>query len=148
MALSPRLPRTVRRLSGRPGTRLPPGGAGGELGALLNLGPKSSAWLADAGITTRTQLERLGTIEVCRRVRVAGHPVSVVMAYAIEGALMGCHWNALPREFKQHLRVEFAKMKRDLTAGPSSQKRQRAGFRVLRKALLSELKTAPRPLHA
>jgi hypothetical protein len=79
---------------------------------LLNLGPKSSAWLADAGITTRAELERIGTIEACRRVRAAGHPVSVVMAYAIEGALMGCHWNALPWEFRQQLRIDFARMKR------------------------------------
>ncbi|MSU47838.1 MAG: competence protein TfoX [Opitutus sp.] len=111
----PRLPKPIRPFrapSARPGKSTPP--TGGELGALLNLGPKSSEWLAATGITTRAQIERLGTIEVCRQLHVAGHPVSVVMAYAIEGALMGCHWNALPWEFKQHLRVEFAKMKRRL----------------------------------
>lgn len=90
---------------------IPPGG---DLATLLNLGPKSSVWLAAAGITTRSQLERLGAIEACRRVRQAGHPVSVVMAYAIEGGLMDCRWNALPWEFKRHLRQEFALMKRSL----------------------------------
>lgn len=80
---------------------------------MLNLGPKSAAWLGDAGITTRAEIERLGTIEVCRRVIRAGHPANVVLAYAIEGALMGCHWNALPWEFKRHLRIEFARMKRE-----------------------------------
>jgi len=94
-----------------PSVRDPSQPRGGELAGLLNLGPKSSAWLAAAGITTRAQLERLGAIEACRRVWQAGHPVSVVMAYAIEGALMGCHWNALPWEFKRHLRQEFARMK-------------------------------------
>ena len=48
-----------------------------DLGALLNLGPKSSAWLTSAGIHTRAQLEKLGPIETCRRIRAAGHPVNV-----------------------------------------------------------------------
>jgi hypothetical protein len=78
---------------------------------LLNLGPKSSQWLADAGISTRTQLASLGPIEACRRVRKHGQPASVLMAYAIEGALTGQHWNELPRETKSWLRSEFARMK-------------------------------------
>lgn len=92
------------------------------LATLLNLGPKSSAWLAEAGITTRTELERVGPIEACRRVRGAGHPASVLLAYALEGALMGCHWNDIPVDFKAHLRTEFAKMKK-LTASPRRQHR-------------------------
>lgn len=86
------------------------------MGALLNLGPKSSAWLAAAGIHTREQLERLGPIEACRRIRRAGHPVSVVMAYALEGALSGMHWNTIPFETKQWLRTEFSTMKRETKA--------------------------------
>ncbi len=85
---------------------------GREVGALLNLGPKSSAWLADIGLTTRAQLAALGPIETCRRLRAAGHPVSVLMAYALEGALTHTHWNELPPETKQWLRTEFAQMKR------------------------------------
>ncbi len=107
-------PRSRRAMTGRPKKTTAP--TGSELAALLNLGPKSSVWLAETGITTRAELERLGTIEVCRQLHLAGHPVSVVMAYAIEGALMGCHWNALPWEFKIHLRTEFAKMKRGLNS--------------------------------
>ena len=85
---------------------------GRRLQALLNLGPKSAAWLVAAGIESEEQVRALGPIEVCRRLRAGGHPVSVVMAYALEGALMGCHWNALPGETKQALRAEFAAMKR------------------------------------
>jgi hypothetical protein len=33
------------------------------------------------------------------------------MAYALEGALAGCHWNALPVEVKEFLRQEYAVMK-------------------------------------
>jgi hypothetical protein len=84
-----------------------------ETGALLNLGPKSSAWLADIGISTREQLAALGPIETCRRLRAAGHAVSVLMAYALEGALTHTHWNEIPPETKQWLRAEFARLKRD-----------------------------------
>jgi DNA transformation protein and related proteins len=79
---------------------------------LLNLGPKSSAWLAALGLRTRAQLRALGPIEVCRRLRAAGQPVSVLMAYALEGAITGTHWNELPPETKSWLRTEFAQMKR------------------------------------
>jgi DNA transformation protein and related proteins len=87
-------------------------GQSGGLGALLNLGPKSAAWLDAAGIRSRSQLEALGPIEACRRIRAAGHPVSVVMAYALEGGLSGTHWNALPPETKVWLRTEFNQMRR------------------------------------
>ena len=86
-----------------------------NLGALLNLGPKSSAWLAEAGITTRAQLERLGPIEACRRMGRSGRPVSVLLAYAIEAGLAGCHWQEFPGETKSFLRSAFAKMRREET---------------------------------
>ena len=89
----------------------PTRGRAGELAALLNLGPKTAAWLDAAGIHTRAQVAALGPIGVCARLREAGRPVSVLMAYAIEGALSGTHWNALPAETKQALRAEFARMK-------------------------------------
>lgn len=82
-----------------------------SLAAELNLGPKSSAWLLEAGIKSLGQVRALGPIEVCRRLRQSGRPVSVLMAYALEGAVMGCHWNAIPWETKQFLKTEFARMK-------------------------------------
>lgn len=82
------------------------------VGGLLNLGPKSSAWLAAAGIRTVAEVRALGPVGVCRRVIESGRPVSVLLAYAIEGGLAGCHWNAIPVETKQSLRVEFGAMKR------------------------------------
>ncbi len=45
--------------------------------------------------------------------RRAGRPVTTVMAYAIEGALMDCDWQALPFEFRKHLAMEFQKLKRE-----------------------------------
>ena len=83
------------------------------LAAEINLGPKSAAWLASAGIRSRDDVARLGVIETCRRVRAAGQPVSVLLAYALEGALAGCHWNAIPWETKLGLRAEFARLRRE-----------------------------------
>jgi len=82
-----------------------------SLQASLNLGPKSAGWLIGAGIHSLDQVRKLGPIEACRRLRAAGYPVSVVMAYALEGALTGCHWNEIPGEAKEFLRIEFTRMK-------------------------------------
>ena len=96
--------------------RVPPGRpkpGGDELAAQLNLGPKSSAWIRAAGINSPAQIRKLGVIETCRRVRATGQAVSVVLAYALEGALAGCHWNRIPAETKRGLRTEFERMKRE-----------------------------------
>lgn len=85
---------------------------------MLNLGPKTAAWLTAAGIHTRAQLAQLGPIGVCRRIRAAGHPASVALAYAIEGFLQNTPWHALPAETKVRLRAEFAAMQPP--AGPGS----------------------------
>jgi hypothetical protein len=111
----PRKPTPIRPFRERPDLRR-------NLAAELNLGPKSSAWLIENGINSLQQIRELGPIEVCRRLRAAGRPVSVVMAYALEGAVMGCHWNALPWETKQFLKAEFALMKK--ATSPRKQKRQ------------------------
>jgi DNA-3-methyladenine glycosylase len=83
-------------------------------GRMLNLGPKSSGWLRAIGIESAAQVRALGPIEVCRRLFASRRPVSVVMAYALEGALAGCHWNAIPWETKRQLGVDFARMKREV----------------------------------
>ena len=109
MPRKPELLLPFRESSGRTTSRV----SATELGALLNLGPKSAAWLHAIGIRSRDDIIRLGVIEICRRVRAAGQPVSVLLAYALEGAVTGCHWNAIPWETKQFLRAEFARMKRE-----------------------------------
>lgn len=91
--------------------REPSRGRAADLASLLNLGPKTAAWLDAAGIHTRTQVAKLGPIGVCQRLLESGRPVNVLMAYAVEGALRGTHWNDLPPETKQALRAEFARIK-------------------------------------
>ena len=72
------------------------------------------------GVTSRADIIALGPIEVCRRLRQAGRPVSAVMAYALEGAVSGTHWNQIPAETKQALRGDFARMKRQTPLGNDS----------------------------
>ena len=94
-------------MRGRPGKFV------SEIEALRNLGSKSVAWLADVGLHSRAELAAVGAIEACRRLRRAGHPVTTVMAYAIGGALMDCDCRALPFAFRQHLTLEFQKLRRE-----------------------------------
>ena len=87
-----------------------------ELAALKNLGEKTALWLVDAGVRSRSEMAKLGAIEVCRRMLLAGHPVSLVAAYAIEGALTDTHWNQIPPQKKLEVQRLFAVMKRGLAA--------------------------------
>jgi hypothetical protein len=75
-------------------------------------------------------MAKLGAIEVCRRMLLAGHPVSLVAAYAIEGALTDTHWNQIPPQKKLEVQRLFAVMKRGIAAGPPVVK---AGARVAAK---------------
>lgn len=76
---------------------------------MLNLGPKSSRWLLDAGIRGRSDLEALGAVEAYRRVKAA-HPreASLLLLYALQAALLDCHWNDLPPGMKEALKAEAA----------------------------------------
>ena len=89
-----------------------------ELAALKNLGEKTALWLVDAGVRSRSEMAKLGASEVCRRMLLAGHPVSLVAAYAIEGALTDTHWNQIPPQKKLEVQRLFAVMKRGIAAGP------------------------------
>lgn len=102
-----------------------------ELAALKNLGEKTALWLVDAGVRSRSEMAKLGAIEVCRRMLLAGHPVSLVAAYAIEGALTDTHWNQIPPQKKLEVQRLFAVMKRGIAAGPPVVK---AGARPAAKA--------------
>ncbi len=79
-----------------------------RLADLPNLGPATTRWLDAVGIRTRADLERVGVIPACCAIRALGHPISVVGAYALQGALLGCPWNALPAALKSELRRGFS----------------------------------------
>ncbi|MDP9379097.1 MAG: TfoX/Sxy family protein [Chloroflexota bacterium] len=78
-----------------------------ELELLPNIGRVTAGWLHDAGIRTAQDLEVVGPVEAWRRVKaVYPNQVTLVLLYALQGALLGIHWNDLPRDLKQRLKSD------------------------------------------
>jgi TfoX/Sxy family transcriptional regulator of competence genes len=63
---------------------------------LRNIGPKSAAWLRQVGLRTREDLEAVGAVDAFMRVKRAGFRPSLNLLYALEGALLDCHWQEVP----------------------------------------------------
>ena len=74
-----------------------------EIRAGLNLGPKSTTWLNAIGIFSLDDLRRVGAVPAFLELRRAGFRVSIVMLYALEGALTGTHWLTVKPERKHEL---------------------------------------------
>lgn len=78
-----------------------------DLAQELNLGATTAAWLAEVGVRSLRDVERRGVIEVCRAVRAAGHPITLTGVVALQGALMGLHWQRVPPEVKAQLAARW-----------------------------------------
>jgi DNA transformation protein len=77
-----------------------------DLITLKNIGPASIRQLREVGIEDAAALRRLGAIAAYRRLKHAfPREVSLVMLYALEGALRGCHWNRLLPGIKEKLQA-------------------------------------------
>lgn len=70
---------------------------------LKNVGPKSAAWLRQVGIRTMDDLVALGAVAAFIKVKRAGFKPSLNLLYALEGALVGCHWQQVPEERRAQL---------------------------------------------
>ena len=70
---------------------------------LRNVGPKSAAWLRQVGIRTQPDLEALGAVAAFIKVKRAGFRPSLNLLYALEGALLGCHWQQVPEARRAEL---------------------------------------------
>ena len=75
---------------------------------LRNIGPKSAAWLRQVGLRTQEDLESVGAVEAFIRVKRAGFRPSLNLLYALEGALLDCHWQQLPEARRGELLVAYA----------------------------------------
>ncbi|MBL8120696.1 MAG: TfoX/Sxy family protein [Anaerolineae bacterium] len=72
-----------------------------------NIGPKTLERLQAVGVSSLEDLEAMGAVEVYRQIKAAyPRDVSIVALYALQGALLNLHWNALPPEMKAELRAE------------------------------------------
>jgi len=72
---------------------------------IKNIGPKSMAWLRQTGIRTQADLEAVGSLAAYVRIKRAGFKPSLNMLYAMEGAILGCHWQDIPAERRSELIV-------------------------------------------
>jgi len=74
-----------------------------EAAKLRNVGPKSAAWLRQVGLRTREDLDAVGVVEAYMRVKRAGFRPSMNLLYALEGALLDCHWQEVPLPRREQL---------------------------------------------
>jgi len=70
---------------------------------LLNVGPKSAAWLRQIGIRTREQLLETGALAAFVRIKRAGFRPGLNLLYALEGAIRDCHWRDVPEARRSEL---------------------------------------------
>ncbi len=73
---------------------------------LLNLGPKSTHWLATINIHTRQDLAAVGIVPAYCLLKAQDYPVSLNLLYALYGALHDMPWNRVPPEIKASLQAE------------------------------------------
>lgn len=72
---------------------------------LMNVGPKSAAWMRQVGIHGRADLAKLGAVRAFVKIKRAGFRPSLNLLYALEGALLDCHWQQLPDERRSELLI-------------------------------------------
>lgn len=70
---------------------------------IRNVGPKSAAWLRQVGVRSLEDLRGLGVVPTFMKVRRAGFRPSLNLLYAMEGALLDCHWQEVPEQRRSEL---------------------------------------------
>ena len=70
---------------------------------LRNIGPKSAAWLRQTGVRTLDELKEVGSLSAFVRIKRAGFKPSLNLLYALEGAILDCHWQEIPGERRSEL---------------------------------------------
>lgn len=73
---------------------------------LRNIGPKSMAWLRQTGVRSLDDLKAVGALAAYVRVKRAGFRPSLNLLYALEGAIVDCHWQDIPDERRAQLVLE------------------------------------------
>ena len=76
-----------------------------KISKMRNLGSKSEAMLAQIGVHSSVDLEHVGAIEAYKQLQAAGVKVSLLMLYAMHGALTNQAWELLPPDEKQALKL-------------------------------------------
>ena len=72
----------------------------------LNIGGKSAAWLRQVGLRTWDDVNAIGAVDAYLRVKRAGFKPSLNLLYALEGALIGCHWQQVAMDRRAELAAQ------------------------------------------
>lgn len=72
---------------------------------LMNVGPKSAAWLRQVGIRSRADLVEHGAVGAFVKIKRAGFRPSLNLLYALEGAVLECHWQQVSEERRGELLI-------------------------------------------
>jgi DNA transformation protein and related proteins len=80
---------------------------------LPNLGPKSQAMLARAGIESIEQLKSLGSVRAYAKVKATGANASLNLLWALEGALTGLPWQVVAKEHRLSLLLALEALNSD-----------------------------------
>lgn len=78
-----------------------------DLTKLPNIGKVLAARLHNIGVTSYQDLVDLGSVEAVLKIGEAHLDTCYNMLYAIEGAIQGVRWHALPKEGRAQLKAEF-----------------------------------------
>jgi hypothetical protein len=70
---------------------------------IKNIGPKSMAWLRQTGIRSLDDLKTTGSLSAYVRIKRAGFKPSLNLLYAMEGAILDCHWQEIPEARRSEL---------------------------------------------
>lgn len=73
------------------------------LASIPNLGPKSAAVLAKAGIVSLEDLASVGSVHAYLRAKQVGQRVSLNLLWALEGALTGQPWQLVAKVHRTSL---------------------------------------------
>ena len=84
-----------------------------ELTDRPNIAKDTAAALTRAGVGTAEQLDEIGSIRAAVAILRAGGDVCANRLYALEGAIRGGRWHAIPREERRRLWDRFIEV-RDL----------------------------------
>lgn len=76
-----------------------------ELASMINIGREMSRKLASVGVDTPEKLTELGAEQVFFQLKVRYPNVCLVHLYALEGAITGIPYNALPDKRKRELKA-------------------------------------------
>jgi len=80
-----------------------------EFTKLPNIGPNLAEKLNQIGVTNFDELAEMGSIDAVIRIGQTDMSACYNMLYALEGAIRGIRWHAIPKDQRAQLKAEFDK---------------------------------------